>query len=299
MKPLNQAGYRLFVTLALLLFGGAAQADKVRVLTSFLPMYCFAANVAGDKAEVENLLPATVGPHDYQFTPQDRRKLSKANLIVVNGLGLESWLDRAIESSGGHVVVVEAAAGLEKELIREGNAEANSHHDSAFNPHIWLDPQLACHAVTNILHALQKADPVNAAFYANNAAAYVARLNKLDAELQQGVTGVRDTYFVTYHNAFPYFIRRYQLKLAGVMEETPEVDPSPRYLSQLTRTVRDKKARAIFVEPQFSSALAEQLAKDLNIRLAELNTMETGKFTTSAYEDIMRGNLRALQEALK
>ncbi len=300
MKPIWTS---LFAGLAIWLGSGAdVQAEKLKVLTSFLPVYCFTVNVAGDLAEVENLLPPGVGPHDYQFTPKDRRKLAKADLIVINGLGMESWLERALQAGDHKPVVVEISAGLNKELLHsaepEGKeSEAGHHHE--LNPHVWLDPLLAVHAVTNILVALQKADPAHAAGYARNAEGFVQRLEKLDAEIREGLTPVRTNSFVTFHDAFPYFIRRYQLNLAGVLEETPEVSPSPRYLAQLSGNIRQRKARAIFVEPQFPSTLAEQLAKDLKIKIGTLDTMEIGPQTPSAYEEIMRRNLRVLQETLK
>src|ERR1051325_5920363 len=84
----------------LALFPGSAGASKLKVLTSFLPVYCFTANVAGDLAEVENLLPANVEPHDYQFSRKDLQKLTRADLIVLNGLGLETWLQQAVRNSG-------------------------------------------------------------------------------------------------------------------------------------------------------------------------------------------------------
>src|SRR5262249_45637990 len=159
-------------------------------LTTILPIYCFTANVAGDLAEVSNLLPPGVGPHDYQLSPKDRRKLSEADLIVRNGLQLEAWLDPLLRSDSRlrSKTVAEAAAGLEATLIYGSTPLAVESVPSAAhppaasvggaepsrrpNPHVWLDPRLACQAVSNILQALQKADPAQAAGYARNAARY-------------------------------------------------------------------------------------------------------------------------------
>ena len=307
---------RLALTLAVVVGGGlllpmTAAAKKLRVLTSFLPVYCFTINVTGDRAEVENLLPAAVGPHDYQFAPRDRQKLGAADVIVVNGLHLESWLQKAIAASGSQrvPVIVEAAAGLKRELIygTPGSGAYQNHRAERWrdqlgqgaNPHIWLDPQLAAHAVTNILIALQKADPANGNSYARNAARYVSRLESLDAEMRHSVAAFKHRNLVTYHDALPYLARRYQLNLVGVVEEVPDVAPSAKYLASLLRVMREHDVKVIFTEPQFSPRLAQQIGRDLSVPVAELDTLESGPLNPNAYEEGMRRNLRTLEKYLR
>jgi zinc transport system substrate-binding protein len=276
-----------------------AQGQKLKVLTSFLPVYCFTVNVAGDLAEVDNLLPPGIDPHDFQFSVREMKKLGAADMMVVNGLQLEPWLDKILHSSEKPKFIVEAAGGLKSELIM-GAAEQPSEQKSPVpNPHIWLDPKLAEHAVTNILAALQKADPVNAAGYARNANQYLERLEKLDAELQAGLAPVKGESIVTFHNAFPYFARRYGLKVAGVIEEVPDVQPSPKYLAALGRTIKGEKVKVVFTDRQFSSRLAEQFGRDYHVPTGQLDTLETGEFKPDAYEEGMRNNLRTLEKYLK
>jgi zinc/manganese transport system substrate-binding protein len=306
-------GKTTFRLLALLLVAGfscaapGGEARNIKVVTSFLPVWCFTVNVAGDLAEVENLLPPGTEPHDFQFSPREMRKLNAADLVIINGLQLESWLDKPIHSAERPTTVVEAAAGLSFELIpaRSGLAGARAgaqQTPGAPNPHIWLDPRLAAHAVSNILQALQKADPAHAAGYAKNADTYLARLKKLDADFAAGLTGAKDKPFVTMHDAFPYLARRYGLKVAGVIEQTPDVEPSLKYLSELGRVIRQEHVRVIFTERQSAggseSKLAEQLGRDYNVPVAALDTLETGEFTPEAYENGMRRNLQKLEEYL-
>jgi zinc transport system substrate-binding protein len=286
--------------------GPAQAAAKLKVVTSFLPVYCFAVNVAGDLAEVENLLPSGVGPHDYQFAPRDLRKLTAADLFVVNGLGVEDWLGRVVQAVGtsGKPVMVEISAGLKAELIllKPGTRvlESGHGHDHApANSHIWLDPKLAAHAVTNILKAFQKRDPANAAGYAANAEKYLARLQALDQELATALASVKTQPLITYHNAFPYFTRRYGLNLVGVVEETPDIEPSPQQRTALMKLIREKRVKVIFTEPQFTSKLARQIAQDAGVALAELDTLETGPLTPTAYETGLRRNATVLQRHLK
>lgn len=300
-----------FALLPLLMFSActraAEPATKLRVLTSFLPVYCFTANVAGDLAEVENLLPANVGPHDYQFAPRDMRKLSGAALFVINGHGMEDWLAKALKAAKGSktATVVEAFADVPKERLISSvphihlPGEHGHHHHDGPNPHLWLDPTLAAHAVTNILAALQKADPKNAAGYAANAAHYVERLHALDRDLAAALAPAKGRRIVTYHHAFPYFTERYDLNLIGVIEEVPDVTPSPKYLAALQKVIRDKNVKIIFTEPQFSPKLAQRISKDTGVPLAELDTLETGPLTPTAYEEGLRRNLNTLLKHLK
>lgn len=297
--------------LAILLPGGfledvRAEAHKLRIVTSFLPVFCFTVNVTGDLAEVENLLPPGAEPHDFQFTPREVKLLSTADMVVVNGLQLESWLDRAMLSSGNPRYRVEAAAGLKSELITTapyldlaGAGSAGHQETSAPNPHIWLDPLLAAHAVTNILEALQKADPAHASAYAVNAAHYISRLEELDAEFRAGLTPFKDEPVVMFHDAYPYFARRYGLKIAGVIEQLPDVQPSPKYLGALGGVIRREKVKVIFADRQFSPKLPDQIGRDYGVPVARLDTLETGKFEPAAYEEGMRYNLQTLEKCLK
>lgn len=280
---------------------------KLKVLTSFLPMYCLTAQVAGDRAEVENLLPPNVGPHDYQLSPRDVRKLTSAQIFVVNGLGIEDWLTKALKAAKGTkpITIVEATAGLKKsELITtlphiHLPGERGHDHGNGPNSHTWLDPRLAAHAVTNILLALQRADPKNAAAYAANAAQSVQRLHQLDEEIGLALGPYHGSRIVTYHHAFPYFTRRYGLDLVGVIEEVPDVEPSPKYLAALLKVMREKDVKVIFTEPQFSSKLAARISRDAKIPVTELDTLETGPLKPTAYEEGLRRNLNTLLKHLK
>ena len=171
-------------------------AEKLRIVTTFLPGFNVAKNVAGDLATVENLVPGNVSLHDYQLSPGELRKLNGADLVLLNGLGLETFLDRAMKSGGAGLKakLVVMTDGLHRELIH-GEAthrREEAGHDHAHDPHVWLDPTLMAHAVTNAMRALQKADPANADTYAKNAAAYAAKLRALDAELKEKLAAVKE-----------------------------------------------------------------------------------------------------------
>jgi zinc/manganese transport system substrate-binding protein len=272
----------VFVAVTALFDGKAAERPKLKVLTSFLPVYCFTVNVAGDLAQVENLLPPGGSPHDFQLSPPDVQKFNRADLLIVNGLGAEPWIDKLRRQGARGKKVITAAAGFGKDT----------------NPHIWLDPILAAHAVTNILAALQAADPQNADAFATNARAFLRKLEALDQEFREGLEGVKGTAIITYHDAFPHLARRYGLRIAGVVEETPEVSPGPRHLAKLRRIVKAQGVKAMFTDAEHPQKLAEQLASDFGVRLAPLYTLENGELSRTVYEDGMRKNLGVLKSVL-
>ena len=258
------------------------EGHKLKVLTSFLPVYCFAVNVAGDLADVANLLPPGATPHDFQLSRSDVRNFNEADLLIVNGLGAEPWLDKLVRQSARGTKVVRMSAGFSKEM----------------NAHIWLDPVLAAHAITNILRALQTADPQNAEAYAANARPFVQRLYVLDRDFQDALAPAKGSAIITYHDAFPHLARRYGLRIAGVVEETPEVSPGPRHLAKLRQTVQTQGVKAMFTDAEHPQKLAEQLAMDFGVRTAPLYTLENGELSRSAYEEGMRKNLVILRRTL-
>ncbi len=270
--------------LALLLLPGisasAAEGHKLKVLTSFLPVYCFTINVAGDVAQVDCLLPPGATPHDFQLSHSDVRKFNQADLLIVNGLGAEPWLDKLLQH------------GAAKHTVMTSGALRNT------NMHIWLDPVLAEHAVTNICEALRAADPANANAYAANAQAFIAKLQAVDRGFREGLAPAKGAPVVTYHDAFAHLARRYGLRVVGVVEEIPEVSPGARHLAKLRAIIKTQGVKVIFTDAEHPQNIAERLARDSGVRLAPLYTLENGEMTRTAYEDGMRKNLAILKNSL-
>lgn len=270
----------------------ASDSPRLKVVASFLPIYCFAVNVAGEQAEVQNLMPSSATPHDHQFSRRDLKKLNEADLVIINGLGMETWLGRLLRNSDSKrkSELITISASLENELIYD---QPNSP-----NPHIWLDPTLAAHGVTNILKAFQKADPPNAAKYAANTADYLRRLQKLDSELEVALRPYAGAAVITYHAALPYFARRYGLKVVGVFEPVPEIGPSARQLVSLREAARTHNVRAILTDTPSPPRIAERFANDLGIPVVGLDILESGALSATAYETGMRSNVATLTRVL-
>jgi zinc/manganese transport system substrate-binding protein len=278
----------------LLIAGNLSAADLPRrpfVLTSFLPIHSLTLAVAGTRADVENWLPQGVDPHDFQFSPRDLQRLARADLLVIAGLGLETWKEADLREMSGNqrLVVLEAAGGLaEQTLIR----------DKGINPHFWLDPVLFMEAVSRVAAALQKLDEANAEAYGRSAAGYMGRLHALHREFEEGLADSRAVPFITAHNAFPYLARRYGLRLAGVVERRADEQPGGQRLADLTQLVRREGVQVLFTDAR-PTRRERRLASDLNLRLGVLETLETGPLGLDAYESGMRRNLGALRAALQ
>jgi zinc/manganese transport system substrate-binding protein len=181
---------------------------------------------------------------------------------------------------------------LEPLLIRE--RVGTSH-----NPHVWLDPLLVLHGVTNVLRAMQAADPPQADVYAANATAYIQTLTRLHAEVSALLVPFSGKPIVTFHNAFPYLARRYGLKVVGVVQPVSDVAPSGRYLSELRQSILHHGVKVIFTESGHSDRLPRQLASDLKIAIAPLDTLETGSMDPGRYVQRMRRNAEVIATHLK
>jgi zinc/manganese transport system substrate-binding protein len=256
-------------------------AGKLRVVTTIAPLYSFTKNIAGDAAVVENLLPSNAEPHDYALTPKDAKKVADAYIIIKNGINLETWLDRLMYASQGQVVV-DTSSGID--VIDD-------------NPHIWLSPKNAMVQVRNIRDALMKADPLNSETYKENASAYIKRLEALDHDIKDAVVLLKSRKFVSQHAAFLYLARDYGLVQTAVIQETPEVEPSPGHIMDVMNTIKTEDIKFLFSGQGGSHKIMRSIASDLGLNIYPLDTLETGAFSKAWYEDSMRKNIAVIVKA--
>jgi zinc/manganese transport system substrate-binding protein len=294
------------VSLLAAMAGQAGAAEKLKILTSFLPIYAHTKSITGDLAEVQMFIDKDADPHDYEFKPSDIKKVVSANLFVANGAGLEIWLKGLLEKSGNpKLVVVNASEGVSlmdnsKEFFKGSAAEEEEADDgSNKNLHVWLDPVLAQTQVKNILAALVKADPVNAAAYKKNAEAYLAKLRQLDESYRTAMDKLSNKNLVTFHDAFPYLAKRYGFDYLGCIAQFPEQDPKPAELKALVQLIRKNRVKVIFAENGYSPKLLSEVAKQTGATVSEVDTLEIGEPEANAYLVRMRNNLAAFEKAWK
>ena len=273
--------------LAALLAGQAGAAEvPLRIVTSFYPIHIAVLNVARNVPGVEviNLTPPITGClHDYSMTPGDLRTLTQADAFVVNGLGMESFLDDAVKRLP-YLRVIDASQGI-KPLDD--------------NPHVWVSVTLAIQQVRNIADALEEFDPDHAERYRANADAYIARLDALRRRMREGLDGVKNRNIVTLHEAFPYFAREFGLRVVAVIEREPGSEPSARELAQTIDIVRQTGAPALFAEPQYPAKAIDTIAAETGAKVYTLDPAVTGPMEPGAYLGIMETNLETLIAALK
>ncbi len=217
------------------------ETQHLKVITTFIPVTNFTKAVAGDRAEVTQLLPTNVGPHDYQAKPEDVQKLARGNVLVKNGLGMEEFLGDLLKNAGNaNLKVIDSSKNIQPianeekhDHDHEKTSEAGHNH-GAFNPHIYLDPKRAIKQVENIRDGLIAADPEGKTTYKTNATAYIEKLKQLDSEIAQQLRPFAGKTFVTYHDFAPYFAQSYNLK-AEFLVDVPEENASPEDVKRVIR----------------------------------------------------------------
>ena len=306
MKKTITSSLLAFATLAVAMAQSPApKAEKLNIVTSFLPVQSHTLAIAGDHANVKQLLAKDTGPHDFQLTPADVKKLSDADLLIINGAGIEEWLGELIKKSGNkNLVVVDTSNGIKlvesPEEIEIGHSHSHAHdhdHGDGANPHIWLDPVIAKKQAANIVAALQKADPANASAYAQNGKVYEAKLSALDSDYRSTLAPLPNKNLVTFHDAFPYLAARYKLNYVGAISEFPEKDPTPKQLAALVDKIRSLKVGVLFAENGYAPGLLKKIAGETGAKVSELDTLEDGQGTPTAYLDRMGANLESLRKA--
>ncbi|MHB9115568.1 MAG: metal ABC transporter substrate-binding protein, partial [Thermoleophilia bacterium] len=302
------AAAALAVALLALLAAGCGSGDTAAdtrplVVTSVPIIYSLTANVVGDAVRLENLLPPGSSPHQVSFKPGQARLLHDADILIVNGAGLEPWVEDLVAASGNtDLLVVVASEGLEFLSPDEptpipGSASDHAEEPENVDPHVWLDPANARRMVDTIATALVAADPAGASGYRERAAAYDARLVALEADIRAALQGVPTRRFISFHSAFQYYARAFGLEQAAVIEEFPGKEPSPQYLAALVRLVKESGVTAVFSEPQFSPRPAEALARETGATVYEVDP-EGAVLAASLYEDLMRADTATFVVAL-
>ncbi len=289
----------LFVLSSALLAGGckqqatAVQAGRSKptvIAASFYPVYIMAKNIARDIPDVQviNMTRPTTGClHDYQVTTDDLKNLEGASFFVINGAGMESFLDK-VTAQMPNLKLIDASKGIA--LIKNEGGDDN--------PHIWVSVSLAMQQVANISEQLAALDPQHADAYRKNAAAYLAELQALKDRMHQSLDGVQQRDIITFHEAFPYFAQEFNLHIVAVVEHEPGSEPSAGELAKTIAVVRQAGIKTVFAEPQYPAKAADTIARETGATISYLDPAVTGPDELDAYIKTMDQNLIVLKKAL-
>ena len=234
--------------------------DKINVATTIAPLAEFVRAVGGDRVAVTVVVPPGAEPHTFEPTPSLMVDMSKADLYVMNGAGLEFWIDRLLQANKD-MTVIDSSKGID--LISESEDE--------MDPHIWISLKNAAVQVQNICSGLIQVDPANKDYYSQNRDSYLEQLKALDEELNSSFTASKKKIFVVHHPAWTYFARDYALEQVPLMEN--EKEPGPKYLSQVIDLARQNNITTVFIEPEFNPKSAEVIAREMNASITTLDPL--------------------------
>ncbi len=317
---------------------GEGDGSSVKVVASIYPLGYFAERIGDDLVEVEVLIGPGVEAHGFEPATSHLRSIEAADVIVMNGLELEPWLERALEALGDDAagIVVEAAdesqameggghgheeehegeehegeeheeeehEGEEHEEEDEHEGEDESeHHGEELDPHMWLDPKLAVVQVERIRDAFVTVDADNAEGYRERADALIADLNELHSDFEAGLAACKHDHFVTSHAAYGYLAARYGIEQIPVAGLSPEAEPSPQQLAEITDEVTELGLSYVLVEPVLSQTLVETVARETGTELLPITPIESVTpeelEAHGDYFGLMRNNLASLRLALE
>ncbi|MCQ2969289.1 MAG: zinc ABC transporter substrate-binding protein [Clostridium sp.] len=268
--------------------------NKLTIVTSFYPMYISTLNIVKDIPNVEVInmtAPQTGCLHDYSLSTKDLKTLSKADVFIINGAGMESFLDDVIDEYSD-LKIIEASNGIN--LIKDKNGD--------YNPHVWVSISKNIDEVSNIAQELSSFDSEHATEYLSNSDTYIAKLENLKSEMHDSLDNIDNKNIITFHEAFPYFTDEFGLNIAGVIEIEPDSEPSAKEVENIISIINKKNIKALFAEPQYSSKIINMISKETGASIYTLDPIVTGDANKDAYDDYiikMKENLNTLKEALK
>jgi ABC-type Zn uptake system ZnuABC Zn-binding protein ZnuA len=258
-----------------------------------------AQNIAGDRLTVGPLIPYGIEPHEFEPTPRDMITVSNSDLLIVNGGGLEGWLESGLNTVGGSRIVITASAGL----VSRSGTEGTSHTDA--DPHYWLNPVLVKTYVSNILEGFIRLDPEGESVFRRNAGSYVAALDELDHWIETRVAQVPadQRILITNHESLGYFADRYGFTILGSIFPgvSPDAQSTASQLADLIEKIRASGARAIFLDTGTNTQMADQIAQETGCSV--ITGLYTHSLTppggvASTYLDMMRYDVNLLVDAL-
>ena len=298
MTGLRACSVLLLLALAACSTTNANASPKLVVVTTTTQIRSMTESVAGEWATVRSILPPGADPHEFEPKPSDVQAIATSNLVLRNGVGLDTWLDKLISNAGGTHLVQTASTGIP---IRNGGAG-----EPGGDPHVWFSVTNAMTMTRNIRDALVQADAPHAAAYTANAEAYLTKLTELDTYIEGQIATVPPAgrKMVTNHDAFGYYIERYGLTFVGsiIPAMSSEAQPSAQDVAALIGKIKAQGVKAIFLESSINPKLAQQVGSEAGVAVVDTlygDTLGDTGTPGATYEGMMRYNTDTIVKALK
>ncbi|AFS81641.1 periplasmic solute binding protein [Candidatus Nitrosopumilus koreensis AR1] len=264
--------------------------SKLQVISSFNPLHEFAQNVGQDKVDVTLLVPVGVEPHDWEPTIKDVQKMQASDLIIINGIGFENWVDK-LDDNNYQGTIIDTSDGI----LAKKSQEDEYDHESG-DPHIWLNPVYAKIQVQNIADAFSKHDPQNVQFYQSNAESYIEELNLLDSQIRNDLSNCNSD-FIAFHDAFSYFADEYGLHQHTIISSTDSHgEATAKKLESVITTAKELNIKIIFSKETVDARTSQTIAHEIDGKVLVLSSLEIASDGT--YIEKMNQNLENLKEAL-
>jgi len=288
------------------LFAGAAEAAKLRVVATIPDLKSLAEEVGGDLVEVDSLARGTQNVHDVEIRPSLMLKLRRADVLILNGLELDTWADLVVQGANNPNVVrgapgvIDASKGVRVLEIPAGRVDRSMGDVHPLgNPHYSLDPGQAETVTANIVEGFARVAPAHRATFERNRQAFLGRLAEAMRRWTAALEPFRGARVVTYHPTLTYFLSRFGLVQAATVEDRPGIPPSPVHLTQLIRRMKDDKIKVVLVEPWADRGIAARVAEEGGAKVVPLASVVGAIKGTDTYLDAIDYNVRALVQALR
>lgn len=273
---------------------------KILLVTSFYPIYIFTQNIVDgvEEIDLQCMAEQNVGClHDYQLLSKDARLLEEADVFIINGASMEAFLEDVYENVDS-LKVIDSSKNVKliencEEHTHEEEAEHHGHNHSV-NSHIWMSVDNAIIQVENISDELKSLYPQYEEQITNNTEGYIKRLNNLKAELLTSAKSIEGKKIITFHESYAYMANELSFNVVATVESHEGGEPSAKELAHLTEIMKNEGVKTLFVEPNYKGSAATILANETGAKVCVLNPVIQGENTKTAYEDIMKENMRIL-----
>ena len=282
----------------------AKESSRLKLLASFYPIAIMALNITDgvEGVAVESMAQQQTGClHDFQMTTADMKKAETADAFLINGAGMEGFVDK-ISDQLPELPVIDSSTGIP--LIASGEdhhhdgGEGHDHDQEDYNPHLWVSITNCMEQVRNLSEGIIALDPEHEAEYRENTETYLEKLSALRDKMHSALDHVKNKDIITFHEAFPYFAEEFGLHIAAVINREPDSQPSAKELADTIRLVRETGVKALFVEPLYPETSADIIAAETGAQVYVLDPAVSGEWDKNAYLTAMESNLQVLEQAL-
>jgi zinc transport system substrate-binding protein len=276
----------------------AATGQKLKVGITLHPYYSFVANIVGDRAEIVPLIDADANPHGYAPQPADMIRITSMDVMVVNGIGHDTWAFEILDAAGmrDKLTLIYANDGVSLIPIAGDPSGAK-----VVNPHTFISTTAAIQQVYTISQKLGELDPENATYFRQNARKYALEIRKLRSEFDAQIKGATLSNFrcATMHSGYDYILQELGLQVTAVIEPRHGVEPTARQLAETIDRIKAANVNVLFAEKYFASKLSDTIRDATGVKMYSISHISSGEYTPTKFIEEMRENLTTLATAIK